>query len=255
MPHQMRIYQLIKQYRGHQLLTWQRSIGRGNVSHLATCAIKTTSPASSSPPPFSVAAPPPLSSKLPSSDAPRVIPLSLKEPLMGSSFTPPRCTPPLESQIGPSIPFPPGSSPSYTPRHLTTAFSSSTVTERGTGGWAANSPDTICSRSKSPESETTSIDGRWSWKCFRPVETAANSVSNRLEQGSDFKRWKDLRTPAMDIEQRRSRFSPFPEVILIDPPLTPGAGGRDGAEGGPHASRRVMTPASASRTSRARRAV
>ena len=174
---------------------------------------------------------------------------------MGSSFTPPRCTPPLENRTDLSTPFPPGSSPFYTPRHRTTAFSSSTATERGTGDWAANSPDITCSRNRSLESESISIDGRRSWKRSRPVETAADSVSNKLEQGSDFKRWKGSRTPAMGIEQRRSKFFPYPEVTPIDPPLTPDAEGHDGAEGGPHASRRVMTLASASRASRAQRAV
>ena len=250
-PHQMRIYQLIRQYRGRQLLTWRWSIGQGNVSRLATCAITTTSPASSSPPQSNTAAPPPPSSRPLSSDAPHTTPSLSKGPPMGSSFMPPRCTPLLGNRTGPLTPFPPGSSLSCTPRHLTTASLSSTATEREIGGWAGSSPAITCSRNRSPESENTSIDGRRSLKRSRPAETGADSALNRHEQGSDSKRWKDSRTPVMGIGRRRSRFSPSPEVTLTDLPLTPGAGGRDGAEGSPHASRRVMTPASASRGSRA----
>ena len=250
-PHQMRIYQLIKKYRGCQLLMWQRSIGQGNVSHLATCATITTSPASSSPPPSSVVAPPPPSLKPPLLDAPHVTPSSSKAPPMGSSFMPPRCTPPPEIRIGPSIPFPPGSSRSCTPRHLTIASLSSTAIKKGIGGLAENSPAITCSRSKSPESENTLTDGRRSLKCSRPAEIEADSALNRHERGNGFKCWKDSPTPVMGIRRRHSRFSPFPEATLTDLPLTLGAGERDGAEGGPHASRRVMTPASASRGSRA----
>ena len=249
-PHQMRIYQLIKQYRGRQLLTWWRSIGQGSASRLATCATRTTSLASSSLPPSNAAAPPLPSSRPPSSDAPHVTPSSLKGPPTGSSSTPPRCTPLLENRIGPSTPYPLGSSLSCTPHHLIIASSSSTATGRETGGWAESSPATTCSRSKSPEFEITSIDGRRSSKRSRPVEIEVGSALNRHELGSDSKRWKGSWTPVMGIGRRHSRFSPSPEVIPIDPPLTLNVGGCGGAKGGPHASRRVMTPASASRASR-----
>ena len=249
-PHQMRIYQLIKQCRGRQLLTWQRSIGQGNVSRLATCATTTTSLVSSSLPPSSATVPLPPSSKPPSLDAPRVTPLSSKGLPMGSSSTPPHCTRPLESQIDRSIPSPLGSYPSSTARPPTTASSFNTVTKREIGVWAGSSPGTICSRNRSPGSKTISIVGRRSLKRSRPVEIGADSALNRpgLENGS--KRWRGSWTPAMGTEQRRSRLSPSQGGTLITPPLTLDAGGRDGAKGGPHASRRVMTPASASQASR-----
>ena len=161
-PHQMRIYQLIKQCRGRQLLRWQQSIGRGNVSRLATCATRTTSQASSSLRPSSDAAPPPPSLKPPSSVDPLATPSWWREPRMGSLSMPPCCMPPLENQTDLSTPFPPGFSLSYTLPPPTTASSSSIATERGTGDWAGNSLDTTCSRSRFPKSKTTSIDGRQS---------------------------------------------------------------------------------------------
>ena len=250
-PHQRRIYHLIKQCRGRQLLKWQRSIGRGNVSRLAICAIRITSPASLSPPPSNAVAPPPPSSKPPLLDAPHATPSSLRVPPTGSLFTPPRCTLPLENRTDPSTPYPPGFSPSCTPHLLTTASSSSIATGKEIGGWEESSLAITCSRSRSPESTTISTAGRQSSKRYRPAEIEASSALNRCGQGSDFKRWKGSRIPATGIERRPSRSFPSPEATLIDPLLTRDAEGRDGAEGGPHASRRVMTPASASRGSQA----
>ena len=254
-PHQMRIYQLIKQCRGRQLLTWQRSIGRGNVSCLATCATRTMSQASSSLRPSNAVAPPPPSSRPPSSIDPHATPSWWREPPTESSSTPPRCTLPLENQTDPSIPFPPGSFPSCTPRPLITPSLSNTAIEKETGDWGGNLLGTTCSRSRFPESEIILIGGRQSSKRSRPDETRAGSVSSRPEQESGCKRWKGSLTPATGTEQRHFRPSPSLEVIPIGPLLTPGTGGCGGAEGGPHASRRVMTPASASWASQARQAV
>ena len=207
--------------------------------------------ASLSPWPSNAVVPPPPSLRPPLSVDPCATPSWWREPLMGSSSTHPHYTPPPENQTDPSTRFLPGSSPFYTPCPPTTASLFNTAIERATGDWAGSSLDTTYSRSKSPESETISTGGRRSSKRSRPDEIGVNSISNRPKQESGCKRWRGSPTPATGIERRHSRLSPSPEVTLIDPLLTLGVGGCDRAEGGPHASRRVMTPASASRGSRA----
>ena len=245
-PHQMRIYQLIRQCRGRQLLKWQQSISHGSISCMVTCATRTMSPASSSPPQSSTAVPPPPSLRPPLSTDQYATHSSLKAPPMDSSCTLPLCMPlPVTpSEILTRSPL--GSCPSSThPLHTTTS-SCSTPIRRGTGDWAGSSHAIACSPRRSPESRNTSTTGKRSLKCSRAVGTGVNSAWSKLGLESDYKRCRGSQTLPTGTWKKPSRISPYLALTCTDQHLALGGEERDRAKGGPHASRRAMTPASAS---------